>query len=391
MPDSPLAGVRVLDLSTLVAGPYSTKLLAGMGAEVIKIESPGSGDPSRALGPFPEDLPDPEKSGRFLYLNTAKKSVTLDLEPAAGQGLLRRLVEGAQVVVESFPPGWLASQGLSYADLAVLNPALVVTSVTPFGQDGPYRDYAADDITAFAMGGLMDQSGLPELPPLKFGGDIVQYSAGLAAFSATLIALFYAELSGRGQHVDVSFMETIASHHFQSMVEYVYTGNERKRSRTMMIFPCADGYVNATAQAHQWPRVPEALGMPELLEIPEFQSVEGRRQNADILEAMILPWMVERTKEEIYHIGQQHHLPWGYLASVADLVHSLQYQERGFFQELDHPAAGKHLYPGTPLRLGETAWRHERAPLLGEHNRDVLGSLGLSDEDLVRLRQGGIV
>ncbi|MBI4496492.1 MAG: CoA transferase, partial [Chloroflexi bacterium] len=364
----PLAGVKVLDLGQMVAGPYCTKLLAGLGAEVIKVERPGPGDPARRVGPFPDDVPDAEKSGLYLYLNTAKRSITLNLKTETGKAILRRLVEWADVVVENFEPRVLPELGLDYASLERIKPSLVMTSITNFGQDGPYRDYRGTEMTIFAAGGLMYQIGFPELPPLKFGGNIVQYSGGLSAFTATLFALYHAEMTGVGQHVDVSLAEVIASNHFQSVVEYIYTGMEHKRNRTMMIFPTQDGYVNATTQAHMWPRFPGVVGMPELLEDPRFQTVEGRRQYHDELEAMLLLFMVEHTKEEVYHMGQAAHLPFGYMASVEDLTNSAQYQARGFFVEMDHPAAGKQTYPGTPLRVGQSPWQHGRAPLLGEHN-----------------------
>lgn len=392
MLDSPLAGVRVIELGRHIAGPYCGKLLAGMGAEVIKVEAPGVGDPSRRVGPFPEDLPHPEKSGHYLYLNTAKKSITLNLESETGRGLLKKLVGASAVLIEDFEPAVLSAWGLDYDSLAGINPALVLTSITGFGQTGPYRDMKADEITAFAMGGLMSQLGFSDMPPLKFGGSIVQYSAGLSAFTGSMVALFHAEMTGIGQQVDISLMEVIASSHFQSMAEYIYTGSVRNRSRTIMIFPCMDGYVNASTQAHQWPGVPEVLGMPELLEDPRFKTVEDRVRNADELEATIIPWMVERTKEEIYHLGQAAHLPWGYLANAEDLVNSPQYRAREFFTELEHPAVGAQLYPGTPLRMGDFPWQHKRAPLLGEHNEEVFtGLLDLSHNDLVLLRQNGVI
>ena len=390
--DRPLAGIRVLDLSRNIAGPYCTKLLAGMGADVIKIEQPGTGDPSRRTGPFPQDIPHPEKSGLFLYLNTAKRSITLNLESETGRDLLKKLVGSAALLVEDYEPSVLPGWGLEWESMAAINPGLVMTSITAFGQTGPYRDMKAEEITAFAMGGLMSQLGFPNMPPLKFGGSIVQYSAGLSAFTGTMMALFHAEMAGAGQQVDVSWMEVVASGHFQSMAEYIYTNSVRGRNRTIMIFPCMDGYVNASTQAHQWPGMPEVLGMPELLEDPRFQTVEGRVRNADELEAMIIPWMIERTKEEIYHTGQAAHLPWGYLANAEDLVNSPQYRAREFFVELEHPEAGKQRYPGTPLRMGNFPWRHERAPLLGEHNGEIYTELlDLTNSDLVRLRQSGVI
>lgn len=388
----PLSGVKVLDLGQLIAGPYCTKLLADLGADVIKVERTESGDPARRIGPFPDDLPHPEKSGLYLYLNAGKRSVTLDLKSQTGQALFGRLVEWADIIVHNFAPQEMPELGLEYARLEQLKPSLVMTSISNFGQSGPYRDYSASDMTLFAGGGLMYQIGFPEMPPLRFGGSIVQYSGGLSAFTATLMALHYAESAGIGQHVDLSLMEVIASNHFQSIVEWVYAGIEHKRNRAMNIYPTTDGYVNATFQPHMWSRFPKAVEMPELLDDPRFQTVEGRRINHEDFELILLPWMIEHTKEEVYHKGQAARLPFGYMASVEDLANSGQYKARGFFREIEHPVAGRQTYPGLPIQMGEAPLRSGRAPLLGEHNAEVYcGMLGYTKSDLVQLRQSGVI
>src|SRR4030043_106435 len=202
---------RVLDLSEGVAGAYCTKLLAGFGADVIKIERPGGGDPVRRHGPFPDDLPHGEKGALFLYLNTGKKSITLDIAQRSGALILRRLVEGAEVVVESFPPGWLAELALGYESLARIKPRLVMTSVTPFGQEGPYAGYKATNLTAFAAGGQMALTGEPEREPLKTGGYGGEYQAGLHPFAATAVAAFSADATEVGQHIDIAVMECLAT------------------------------------------------------------------------------------------------------------------------------------------------------------------------------------
>ncbi|MBI4498486.1 MAG: CoA transferase [Chloroflexi bacterium] len=392
MSEAPLDGLKVLDLGQHIAAPYCAKLLATLGAEVIKIEPPAGGDPARRAGPFPDDLPHPEKSGLYLYLNTGKRGITLDLTSTTGKQIFKELVGWADVVVENFSPQVLPSLGLGYEVLEQVNPRVVLTSISNFGQTGPYRDSAAEEITLWALGGLMYQAGLPEYPPLKFGPPVVQYSGGLSAFTATMMAVTYADLTGIGQQVDVALLEVVASNHFQSIVEYTYTGSVHQRNRAMMILPALDGWVSAPALARHWVRFPDVIGMPELREDPRFATELARRQNADDLEAITIGWMADRTKEEIYRVGQSHHMPWSYVASVADLVNSPQYQARGFFAELDHPAAGKQLYPTLPMRIGDAPPVLGRAPLLGEHNPQVYGDLlGYSPADLVRLRERGVI
>ena len=387
-----LSDVKVLDLTQHISGPYCTKLMASLGAEVIKIEKPGEGDISRKLGPFLHDEPHPEKSGLFLYLNTDKKSITLNLKTQIGVRILKDLVREVDVLVESFEPTVMPSLGLDYDTLEKINPRLVMTSVSNFGQTGPYRDYKASEITLFSMSGLMYVLGQEDHEPLKFGGSPGQYMAGIAAFSSTMVALHYVERTGIGQHVDLSIMECLSSSHFQQLVEYQYTGVIQNRVGAMMIFPCKDGFVAFAAQQRQWPRLAAVLGMPELLEDPRFSTMESRRMHADELAAYILPWMIERSKEEIYHAGQAAGLPVDYIATAEDLLKSPQYKDWGFFVDIEHPAAGRLTYPGTPFRMGNLNRRQDRAPLLGEHNEEILCChLGYTKDDLVRLRASGII
>lgn len=389
---APLTELKVLDLGHHIAGPYCSKLFATLGAEVIKIERPGGGDAARRAGPFPDDVPHLEKSGLYLYLNTNKKGVTLNLKTETGKKIFKELVGWADVVVENFSPRVLPSLNLGYDTLEQTNPRVVLTSISNFGQTGPYRDSKAEDVTLWALGGLMYQAGLPDYPPLKFGPPVVQYSAGLSAFTATMMALNYVDLTRIGQQVDVSLLEVVASNHFQSIVEYTYTGSVHHRNRAMMILPAQDGYVSAPALARHWQHFPDVLGMPELQEDPRFASEQLRRQHADDLETVGISWTIDKTKEEIYRVGQSYHMPWSYVASVEDLVNSPQYKARGFFTEIDHPQAGKQLYPTMPVRFGDEAPVLGRAPLLGEHNAEVYcDMLGYSKAELIRLRGSGVI
>jgi CoA:oxalate CoA-transferase len=201
MPEGALADITVLDLTHHIAGPYCTKLLATYGAEVIKIERPGTGDPARQAGPFPGDIPHLEKSGLFLHLNTNKQSVTINLQHARGQTLVRELVKQVDVVVENFAPRVLPALGLSYADLEPLNPRLVMTSISNFGQTGPYRDWRAQDIVIYAMGGAMNITGLPDREPLRLALNLMAYQGGNVAATATMTGVLGAGRLGTGQYI----------------------------------------------------------------------------------------------------------------------------------------------------------------------------------------------
>ena len=314
-----LSVLRVLDLSEGVAGAYCSKLLAGFGADVIKVEAPGGGDPLRRHGPFPADVPRREKGALFLYLNTGKKSITLDIAQRTGALLFRRLVEEAEVVVESFPPGHLAGLGLSYESLARIKPRLVMTSVTPFGQDGPYAGYKATNLTAFAAGGQMAVTSETGRKPLNNGGYQAEYQAGLHAFAATAVVAFSADATEVGQHIDVAAVECMAT--------------------------AQEPHVSS------WVR--------------QRRDVGQRRANVDPAPAAL---------------------------TVHDLLEAPQLKGRDFFQEIDHPAAGRQTYPGPPFRLEAMPWHAARAPLLGEHNEEIYcGELELSREELVVLRASGII
>ncbi|MGE0540581.1 MAG: CaiB/BaiF CoA transferase family protein [Dehalococcoidia bacterium] len=373
VPRPPLAGVRVLDLSHAVAGPFCTKLLAQLGADVIKVEPP-CGDPGRWLKPFKDNVPHPERSGAFLYLNTGKRSVILDLQDPTERNTLLELAEDADILVESLAPGTMSELGLGLNALHARNPRLIVTSITGFGQTGPYCDYQAADILGFATGGLMSIIGFPDDPPLKFGGNPASYMAGLAGFTGSLAALRHAEATGEGQQVDVSLQEAVTSSHFQALAQFDYLGTVSQRNRAMMVFPCADGFVGCAIQPHHWQRFVELLNIPELHGLGSGSVLE-RQQNAELIEALILPWMLERTKAEIYRLGQEAGLPFSYFATVEDLFASPQYQARGFFSAIDHPEVGTVRYPGIPYNMPGVPKVERRAPMLGEHTAEVLSDL----------------
>ena len=393
--DIPVLGdIRVLDLSDDVAGPFCTKLLAGLGAQVVKVERPGVGDMSRHSPPFIGGQDGPGVSGLFLYLNTAKKGITLDYETEEGASVLRQLVPGFDILVESSTPGRMDSLGIGYDSLSESNPGLIHIAITPFGQWGPYRDYKGADIIAQAMGALMCVIGLPGREPLKVGGNPLLCTTGMAAFSATMIALHVRDLEGYGQFVDISEMETTAVAQIHTSIHYQFGRVPERRPSNLT--RAKDGWVSpgleTGVQEATWPRVCELLGVPELVDDPRFNTAPARRENQMELLAVVGKWAADRPKEEIYHTLQGLRSIAGYVATVEDLLESGQLADREFFQAIDHPDVGELLYPGPFFRLDGESWQHDRAPNPGEHNADVYGSvLGYTTEQLESLKQKGII
>jgi len=402
MTEQALSDVKVLDLTHHVAGPYCTKLLADYGADVIKVERPGQGDPTRRFGPFPGDSPEPEKSGLFLHLNTNKRGISLNLKSAAGQMIVKELVREVDILVENFRPGVMAQLGLDYQTLTQINPRLVMTSISNFGQTGPYRDFKAADIVEYALGGPMYSTGIPEREPLKLFNNVIQYQAGTCAAVATMVALYGCEIRGTGEQVDISIMETQAGGIDRTptmRITYQYTGDVNVRLPTTQgfasgVFPCKDGYVNMIGGAIFFHKMAAMLGMPELLQHPRFPNLieQANPEVAEEFLTILLPWLQERTKREVWQAAQAVQMLSSAIYTPEDLVTDPHYNERGFWVDIDHPVAGRVKYPGAPFKMMETPWEIRRpAPLLGQHNHEVLGKLGYTTEDLVRLRQKGVI
>ena len=400
MPDQALKGYRVLDLSHNIAGPYCTKLLAGLGAEVVKVERPGNGDPARSMGPFYRDDPHPEKSILFLYLNTSKKGITLDITTEMGKSIFKELVKHSAVVVESFEPGDMERLGLGYETLERINPGLVMTSLSNFGQTGPYRDYKALDINIMAMAGPMASMGEPDREPLVYGGWPAQYYGGVNGFAATLIALYYREVSGEGQHVDISLLECMSTLMEHSEIGWGFNevsaprwGNAWLNLAAWGTYMCQDGHIGVVSSlsSKRWRTLHLVMDKPEL-DDPRFWNLFGRRIFKDEIEAHMLPWLLEHTKEEIYHKGQKVGFPMSPIRTPEDIVGSAQLEARDFFVEVDHPVVGSFRYPGAPIRMTETPWQSGPAPLLGEHNEEVYCKrLGYTREQYVRLKEMHVI
>jgi crotonobetainyl-CoA:carnitine CoA-transferase CaiB-like acyl-CoA transferase len=393
-----LSHLTVIDLTHYIAGPYCTKLFAGFGANVIKIERPTTGDPIRSAGPFFKKRPDLEGSIPFLWLNTGKKSVTLNLKTDSGRNIFKSLVRKADVLVENFSPRVMPSLGLSYNALREINPQLVMTSISNFGQTGPYRDYRAEEIVSYAMSGLMYLTGDPNKPPLCSGPAMSQYTAGLKAYIATLMAIYQRAAIGKGQHIDVSIQECALDNIEISLAEYLHTGKVAKRTGDehvlvpWQLYPCQDGYTAVIGgPVRHWLRGASLFDEPRLLD-KELEHMGQRMQRREEVKALLQPWLSEHEKKEIYHAGQSRGLSFGYLATLDDVLASPQHEAREFFVELDHPVVGKHKYCGAPFKPSITPWKNARAPLLGEHNEEVYERfLGTHSEEVKRWEREGVI
>jgi crotonobetainyl-CoA:carnitine CoA-transferase CaiB-like acyl-CoA transferase len=396
-----LEGVRAVDLTHYLSGPYCTKLLATLGAEVIKIERSDRGDPARLIGPFASGTPDLEAGAWFLYLNTSKKSLTLDLKSREGRDILLRLIRSSDILVENFSPGVMARLGLGFPELQQENPVLVVTSISNFGQTGPYRDWKATELNLYAAGGLMNITGEPDQEPLKEGAPLAQLGAGQNAFVATMAALLHAEDTGEAQHIDISIAEYATNILENALMQYSYSGQEfirvgnRGYGRAAWgIYPCQDGYVGIIAGPDQnWPQVAKIMEREELAD-PRYASRQGRLLYADEVDALMLPWLLDHDKVDIFKAGQEHGLGFSYVATMQDLLDMEQLKARDYFIELEHPVAGRLKYPGAPISPDASVdpWVYRRAPLLGEHNREILGQrLGYSEHEINKLQAQGVI
>jgi crotonobetainyl-CoA:carnitine CoA-transferase CaiB-like acyl-CoA transferase len=401
-PVGALDGLKVVDLTQGAAGPYCTKMLAAFGASVIKVERPRIGDLMRHIGPFAGDTPGPDRSLAFLHLNVNKLGVTLDIRTATGADMLRELVATADVVIESFRPGVMERLGLGYEALKAVRPGLVMTSISNFGQTGPYRDLPASEIVLYGMGHAMFGTGQPDAEPASMAPRVNLHFAGQTAAVATMSAVLRQAEYGHGEWIDVSIMETFAAsidRRAISLTAYDYTTEKMVRLASVMgiaVPPpfnvCADGYFHITVGVGPWWKAfVEALDQPFLREerfTPPLRDPVLREE----FDAFWIPWCMERTKREIVQIFQAGGLPVAPVNSVEDIAWDPQLRTRGYFQRLTHPVAGEADYPGLPFQMhGTPGALLTPAPLLGEHNHHVFEALGYSHESLARLASTGVL
>jgi crotonobetainyl-CoA:carnitine CoA-transferase CaiB-like acyl-CoA transferase len=398
-----LEGVRVLEYCRGISGPYCTKLMADLGAEVVHIEVPGKGDDTRRMPPFPGDVPHEEKSGLFLFLNTNKLGVTLNPQLSAGREIFRRLAGTVDVLVEDWAPGHMEEIGLGYEPLRRLNPALVMASITPFGRSGPYKDYKAYglNISHGSGQGYMLPLLSPHLEraPVKIGGRCTDYDPGQTTAVAILAALYSRAITGKGQFIEVSQQEAVLS--LQRIENVVFAnsgeiltrkGPKEERTITQM-FECKDGHVvSVTPLEHQkkaLATLPHADGPGQ----PARGNGAGSPQDFEALHEQLTAWMQQHTIEEVCTKGQSLSVPISPISSPKDVATSQQMNGRGLFAEVEHPVAGRLRMPARPCRFSRTPFELARAaPLLGEHNDLIYRErLGYEERELQALQDSGVI
>jgi crotonobetainyl-CoA:carnitine CoA-transferase CaiB-like acyl-CoA transferase len=410
-----LAALRVLDL-TDHKGFFCGKILADLGADVIKIEKPG-GDPARRLGPFYDNTPDPEKNLHWFAYNLNKRSITLDIEAAEGKTLFKKLVQGTHLVIESFPAGYLDERGLGYAALSAINPRIILTSITPFGHTGPCKDYKGTDVVCMAMGGLAYITGNAEDNPLRVSFPQSYLLASAEAAAATMIAHYYRETTGRGQHVDVSIQASVAGKlanaiptwelsHAILKREGSYMFGRGAKLRMRLLWPCKDGYVTfalmggklgakSNEVVARW--IVEDGMAPDFfkkIDWPSLDMAKQTQEDQERLEGVVATFFAKYTKEEIYRRANKEGVLLCPQSSCKDILENTQLQSRGFWAKVEHPELGTTItYPGPFLKATRTPpVIKKRAPLIGEHNDEVYkGELGLSEDELGKMRRDGVI
>jgi len=414
--ESTFGSYRVLDL-TDEKGLYCGQLLGNLGADVIKIEKPG-GDPVRNIGPFFHNIPDPEKSFLWFAFNTNKRGVTLNIETADGRGIFKKLVKTADVIVESFPPGYMDELGLGYSEVEKINPGIVMTSITPFGQTGPYKDYKASDLVCWAMGGLLFVTGDSDRPPMHVSH--IPFAFLLASMDgalSTAIALYWRGASGEGQYIDVSIQDSVSKTAWMIHEFWQVTGNEFQRGSSHyhvpqsevtlnLVWPAKDGHVTymiytGSFGAAENKRLVEWLDdegiADDFLKGIDWPNLDWRgksREEAERIQDYLARLFQSKTKAELLEEALKRRVMVQPVSSPRDIMEHPQLEARDYWQKLDHADLGTTLsYPSRFCLLPETPcklWR--RAPVIGEHNQEIYQKeLGFSSEELVALKQAGII
>ncbi len=414
-PPGPLHNLRVLEL-TDEKGQFCGKLMADLGADVIKIEPPG-GQLTRAVGPFLDDEPHRERSLAFWHYNTSKRGMTLNLECQTGQELFKRLLPKADIVLESYAPGYLPALGLGYETLSRLRPELIMCSLTPFGQTGPWHDYQTADLLHLAAGGQMagcgyDAEDIPDAPPIAPGGGNAWHIGAHYAYMAIMAALYYRDGTGEGQYIDASIHEACALTTEGHVSVYTYTGEVVQRHTGRAASPGMSERAQLATHDGRWVNIIRPgfqLTPARLRRLAEWMDEHGLAQdllhekyrdaavieaNLDHIGEVLTHFGSQLPQEAVWHGGQGLGLPWGAVRSLDEIQHDAHLQDRGFFTPVEHPELGRSFtYPGPAALYHGSPWRiARRAPLIGEHNAEVLcGELGLRREDLTVLAESGVI
>jgi len=397
----PLEGIRVIDYSHFLAGPYVGRCLAGLGAEVIKVERPGSGDAGRQHATFVGD-----HSGYFLQLNMGKKGLCVNTKDARGQELMRRLVDSADVFVENYRPGALEKLGLGYAELSKRNPGLVYCSISAYGHTGPDAHRAGFGLIAEAKSGIMQMVGNPGEPPPLLRISLGDMYTGIHAVAAINAALLGRVKSGRGQHIDMALYDTLVSMHEYAVQNYTFsggkelpvqTGHDMPASTLYGVFRAVDGDVVIAAQVDEaWKRfaaLVERTGGPAgFATDSRFHRTAGRNANRVEILAVVKPWVANWKVKELLAELDRTDVPAAKVQRIDEVIADPQIQARGMIQEQDHPVLGKIRLPNLPFRFsGFDATIEQVAPELGEHNAPIAAALGFSEAEISAMQANGVL
>ena len=400
----PLAGIRVLDLSRILAGPWASQMLADLGAEVIKIERPGSGDDTRGWGPpyMPDEKGEATTESAYFHgANRGKQSVCIDMSQAQGQALIQDLARQSDVLIENFKVGGLKKYGLDFASLQEINQRLVYCSITGFGQTGPYAERAGYDFMIQAMGGLMSITGEADGLPMKTGVAIADILTGLYAANAIQAALIHQQKTGAGQYIDMALLDVQVATLASQAMNYLATGTSPARLGNAhpnivpyQAFETSDSYIIlAVGNDSQFLRFCELAGKPELADDERFQKNSGRVGNREALVLQVKEIMLQKSSAQWLEALNARGIPCGPINNIEQVFADPQVQHRGMQLELDHPAAGKVAGVASPIRLSQTPVEYQQAPpLLGQHTEDVLSRLlALDATAITQLRNDGII
>lgn len=392
----PLEGVKVLELSRTLAGPFCSMQLADMGADVLKVEQPGLGDETRSYIP-------PEIDGistYFMSLNKNKKAITLNLKTEEGQKIVKELVKETDVLVENFRNGTMEKFGLSYDTLKEINPKLVYCAVSGFGRTGPMKDEPAYDLLMQGFGGLMSVTGEAEQAPVKVGFSIVDLATGLYAALGVMMALFSRQTTGKGQYVEASLLDTVVSlsnYLGQGVLANGEAPGRHGSAHPTLVpyqaFETKDGYaIIAVPNDRLWRKMCDALGLPELKDHPKYAVNVNRVEHREELVQLLTDFTKQRNSAEIIQKLKEAGVPSGPINNLADLLAHPQVEARNLIQEVEHPTIGMLKMLGIPVKLSETPGTVRKAPpLLGENTEEVLQKQGYSKEDIAKLKEQGVI
>ncbi|HOA36418.1 MAG TPA: CoA transferase [Bacillota bacterium] len=392
-----LEGVKVLDFTQYLSGPHCTSVLCELGAEIIKVERAGSGDPERKAAPM---TPKGE-SYQFIAYNRGKKSVTLNIKNRKGLEIARKLVSKCDILVENFAPGVMERFGLGYEEASKINPGIIYASISGFGQTGPRRDQVAFDVIGQAMGGLMSVTGYEEGGPLKVGVSLADYMGGYNAAIAILAALHYKTVTGEGQHIDISMQDGIWAMVFPDRADYFETlippkriGNRLSSSSPFGSYKAKDGHVViCTITDEQWQNVLKAMGREDLSDDERFATRVLRTKNMADVESVLYEWLKDKTVEEAIAALEKFKVPCSPVPTFEQVANDPQILHREMIIEVEQPLSGKVKVGGSPYKMSKTPGNRKlRIPLLGQHNEEIYGGLlGIDKNEIERLKAEGVI